>query len=258
MMWNVVENFVPIVDEHIKLIKALSQDKTVFFVRKESIDFEELEEKEKSEIIEENYELFKEGILWFDNENTQKMIEIKIVEIINQIEGLQIDKVHKNISSILEAIEKNEYIEYLEQIKKIIMDSILEHNKSKSLLHLNNYAFKTENNESHKYYNSNGELENDRKYFEWYKINNIQEIKSFIEDNNFNYNIIMTQSDNFDMQYEYYINYYEGTEYILAVRDNKGNFSDIFANTFKGRYLQNDSKFTIDHSLNKGIHDERC
>lgn len=238
-MWNVVENFAPNVDEHIKLIKALSQDETVFFVRKESIEFEELEESEKCEIIEENYELFKEEILWFDNENTKKIIEIRIVEMVEQIEGLQIDKVHNNISSILEVIEKNEYIEYLEQIKKIIMNSILEeHKQRKSLLHLDNYAFRTENNESHKYYNSNGELENERKYFEWYKINNIQEMKSFIEENNFNYNIIVAQSNNFDMQYEYYINYYEGTEYILAVKDNKGNFSNIFANTFKERYSQ--------------------
>ena len=243
-MWNVVENFVPNVDEHIKLIKALSQDETVFFVRKENIEFEELEESKKCEIIEENYELFKEGILWFNDENTKKIIEIRIVEMVEQIEGLQIDKVHNNISNILDVLEKNEYVEYLDQIKKIIMNSILEeHKQRRSLLHLDNYAFKTENNESHKYYNSNGELESERKYFEWYKINNIQEVKSFIEENNFNYNIIVAQSNNFYMQYEYYINYYEGTEYILAVKDNKGNFNSIFAKTFKGRYSQSDYKF---------------
>ena len=45
MMWNVIKNFDPNVDEHIKLIKALSQEKTVFFVRKEYLEFEELDEE---------------------------------------------------------------------------------------------------------------------------------------------------------------------------------------------------------------------
>ena len=231
MMWDVIKNFAPNVDEHIKLIKALSQEKTVYFVRKEYLEFEELDEEQKYEIIEDNYELFKEGILGVD-ENIKKEIEIRVIEELKQIPDLQINKT-QDLSYALELIEKKESADkVINNIKKIIMDEILEEKQGSSLLNMGNYAFKTEHNESHKYYSSSGELENESKYFEWYKIEKIQELERFIEENNFNYNIMVTQDNNSDIQYEYYINYYEGEEFILAVRDNIGNFGNIFVNVF--------------------------
>ena len=87
-----------------------------------------------------------------------------------------------------------------------------------------NYVGRTRINLSHKFYSSNGELENECEYFDWYKINNVIELKEFIKENLFNYNVIVTQNDNTEKPYKYYINYYEGEVFTMAVKDNNGDF----------------------------------
>ena len=230
MKWNVIKNFAPNVDGHIKLIKALSHENTVFYVRKENLEFEELDEKQKNEIMEENYELFKEGLLFFHDENMEDIIKLRIIERLKQIRKFA-NITYENLNCIFKLVEE-EYMQCKSWIKEAIMDVVLEEQKKSSFLNQDNYAFKTEYNESYKYYISKGKLENEKKYFEWHKIEDTKELKTFIEENLFNYNIILTQNSNYDIQYEYYINYYEGAEYILAVKDYKGNFNYIFSNTF--------------------------
>lgn len=237
MNWIVIEKFAQNVDEHIKLFRALSCKKTKFFVRKEILEFEELDDDEKDDILEENYELFKEGILWFDNEDIKRRIEKKVFEIVKKMQILKNEKSIYDIVDFWKKLEKSENAKYLEEIKALITSEIIKDKAKVSMLCHDNYAFKTKKNESYKYYISEGKLENETEYFKWYKMNTVKDVEKFIEQNLFNYNIILSQGDGSDIQGEYYINYYEGVNNILAIKDNKGDFCDVFKSVFMEKYV---------------------
>lgn len=234
MEWIVIEDFVPNVEEHIRLFNSLISKQTAIFVRKEYLEFEELAEAEKGEIIEENYVLFKDGLLGFPNNTSKESLESKIYEVVRKIPDFSINNKNFDMASVLRRVEEKRYIEHLKRIKEIITKEITEeHTKMESVLQKQNYAFRTEVNESYKYYESKGMLESERQYFDWYRAESMEMVKKFIDDNLFEYNIILTEDDTC----KYYLNYYEGEKYLLAVRDNQGNFSKIFSEVFEDKYL---------------------
>lgn len=237
MEWIVIENFEENIEKHIKLFTALSDDNTIFFVRKETLEFEELKDNDKNEIIEENYDLFKDGILRIENENSKQMLVARISEMAEKMKVLKLEENTYDMDNFWEKLEKKQFVEYQEEIKLLITYVILKDRAKTNILRYENYAFETEKNESYKYYASDGNLENEDNHFKWYKMDGIKDIKKFIEQNLFNYNIIMTQKNDYGKQYEYYINYYEGEKNILAVRDIKGNFCKVFKDTFIDNYV---------------------
>lgn len=242
MEWIIIEDF-PLgnVEEHIKLFENLRSMDTVFLVRKEFLKFEELEKDEKNEIIEENYDLFKDGLLHFKTKDVERKVEAQIFSIIKQFSKIKTQEMDNSISGMLEILEKNEDIETIEQIKRVITYTIVKDREKRGGLLPNNFVYRTKENQSHKYNVSNGELENECKDFEWYKISNINDLKQFIEENSNNYNIMLTQDNRGYNQYSYYLNYYEGNKFTLAVQDNEGDFCKKFNNIFLQKYhIQSD------------------
>lgn len=237
MEWIIIEGFLESIDKHMNLFKALVQEKSFFLVRKEWIEFEELEEKDRNDIIEENYDLFKNGLLYFETEDLKKSIIYDIFEIIKEVEEISTNISVENVKNILEFLEEKTYTEYLNKIKNLIMFEILRQKKSAS--YLNSCTCKTTKNMSHKFLYSKGILESECKYFEWYKIDSINELKKFVEDNFFNYNICITTNNSIESEYKYYINYYEDEKCIMAVKDYNGDFLSIFKKLFKNKYKLN-------------------
>ncbi|MBR4084278.1 MAG: hypothetical protein IKK33_08370 [Lachnospiraceae bacterium] len=228
MKWIVIEGFIPDLEEHIKLLDGLISKKTIVLVRKEYLEFEELEEAEKCEIIEEDYELFKEGLLWFPSHECREILERKICEITQQIPELSVENNNIRIDFILTKLEEYGYNEQLQILKEIIVRGIVDYTKSKSVLNSKNHALITELNESYKYFESNGMLEGEQDYYEWYQVEHSEELKKYIQENHFCYNIMLIEND----VCKYYVNYYEGEDYVLAVRDNTGDFIEKFLNIF--------------------------
>lgn len=237
MEWIIIENF-PLgnVEEHIKLFEMLSNKDTVFLVRKEFLKFEELEKDEKNEIIDENYNLFKEGLLYFKTEDVKKEVEEQIFSTMKQFSKIKMQEIDNSISGMLEILEKSKEIKLIEEIKRIITYTIEKDREKRGGLLSNNFVYRTKENQSHKYNASNGIMENECKDFEWYKISNISKLKQFIEENTNNYNIIVTQNNREYKQYSYYLNYYEGNKFILAVQDKEGDFCKKFHRIFMEKY----------------------
>ena len=51
MSWIIVNNFVESNEKHLKLLNELGKEDKFFYVRKEFLDFDELDSSEKAELI---------------------------------------------------------------------------------------------------------------------------------------------------------------------------------------------------------------
>ena len=102
MSWIIVNNFVESNEKHLKLLNELGKEDKFFYVRKEFLDFDELDSSEKAELIEENYDLYKDGLLSLKTD-VKDRIENRIYEIGNEIlsQSVKCDKTH-----ILEILHK--------------------------------------------------------------------------------------------------------------------------------------------------------
>lgn len=113
MSWIIVNNFVESNEKHLKLLNELGKEDKFFYVRKEFLDFDELDSSEKAELIEENYDLYKDGLLSLKTD-VKDRIENRIYEIGNEIlsQSVKRDKHH-----ILEILQKEKNIGYLNNLK---------------------------------------------------------------------------------------------------------------------------------------------
>ena len=99
MSWIIVNNFVESNEKHLKLLNELGKEDKFFYVRKEFLDFDELDSSEKAELIEENYDLYKDGLLSLKTD-VKDRIENRIYEIGNEIlsQSVKRDKTHISVS----------------------------------------------------------------------------------------------------------------------------------------------------------------
>jgi len=231
MSWIIVNNFVESNEKHLKLLNELGKEDKFFYVRKEFLDFDELDSSEKAELIEENYDLYKDGLLSLKTD-VKDRIENRIYEIGNEIlsQSVKRDKHH-----ILEILQKEKNIGYLNNLKYFITNELLEYKENNTLLSENKLICKTGLNQSYKYFSSEGLLENEAQWYKWYKLNGCSELAQFIEENSCNYNIMIANKGNID-NYSYYINFFEGDTFTLAVKDIKGDFCNIFERIFNKKY----------------------
>ena len=231
MEWIVIQKFEKSVEEHIKLFTALAQQDCFFLVRREWLMYEELSQDQKSEMIDDLYNLYKNELLHFESNTEKQLVDKEIMRVVKQLKSISV-KEGEDIIRILSCLEKNGYADDIEQIKWRILDTCEQIRKDKGVLQPANFLCRTTQNQSHKSYSSDGELENEANYFDWYKLNTISELKQFIDDNAWNYNVIITQQNDIKKQYYYYVNFYEGINCTLAVSDNVGNFLQIFESTY--------------------------
>jgi len=234
MEWIVIEKFEESMEDHIRLFTALAQGEAFFLVRKEWLEFDEMNQIMKQKFIDGNYEFYKEGILFFNDNNTKKRVELKILNTFKEIGNKFISTQETDIDFILSILERKEYAAYLMEIKNFITDlyiqSIEDKNEKRILKH-QDYLCRTTKDMSHKYYGTDEDFSG-CEYFDWYRLNEISDLEEFICDNFFNYNIIVTQHNEVEERYMYYINFYEGDNFTLAIKDNKGDFVTKFNEVF--------------------------
>lgn len=231
MSWIIVDNFVESNEKHLKLFSELGKEDKFFYVRKEFLDFDELDSSEKAELIEDNYDLYKDGLLSLKTD-VKNRIENRIYEIGNEILS-QAVKYDKN--QILEILQKEKNISYLNNLKYFITNELFKYKENNTLLSENKLICKISLNQSYKYFSSEGLLENEAKCYKWYKLNGRSELGQFIEENSCNYNIIIPNREGID-NYSYYINFFEGDTFTFAVKDIKGDFCNIFERIFNKKY----------------------
>lgn len=231
MSWIIVDNFVESNEKHLELFGELGKENKFFYVRKEFLDFDELDSSEKAELIEENYDLYKDGLLSLKTD-VKNRIENRIYEIGNEILG---QAVTYDKNQILEILKQEKNIGYLNNLKIFITNELFKDKEKNTLLSKNNLICKIGLNQSYKYFSSEGLLENEVKSYKWYKLNGCSELGQFIEENSCNYNIIIPNREGID-NYRYYINFFEGDTFTLAVKDIKEDFCDTFERIFNKKY----------------------
>lgn len=232
MSWIVIENFIESIENHLKLLNELRKKDMFFLARKESLDFDELDNSEQAELIEDNYDLYKDGLLSLQAD-VKNRIENKIYEIGKEILN---QSVRYSKTPILEILLEKQYISYSNELKYFITNELIKYRANNTLLSENKLICKIYSNQSYKYHSSEGLLENEAEFFKWYRLNSCIELEQYVEENSCNYNLMVSFYKECIDNYNYYINFFEGDTFTMAVKDNIGDFCDIFEHVFPKKY----------------------
>ncbi len=223
--WYIIPNFLFNYKEHLKVFELFLNNKYKILIKKDIVDFNKLDINIQEEIIEENFYLYINKILYFESKKVEQEIEISIrnnlfkkygnknnLDIDNQ-KDILLEKFFYNFSNI----DKDT----LYNIKLIITEKLNTSNfKSNIFKNIQDISFKTI------FYH----MENKNAKFAWYEIKNKEEL---IKEFNIDYNIILTKDLTNFYNFDYYFNFIEEEQFILAINDNKGDFKNLYVPLIK-------------------------
>lgn len=211
--WFTISDFPFNPNFHYELFQLFMDGSSKLLLRKDSMEFEDLDEDAQAEIIEDNFKLYMEEILHFNFNETKQILDKEIKKSL--VESDVILSESGRLHDLLNCLDDDET---LYSIKGLITEKINGSDKMGTVFQKEALRFRNIEDSSFQV------NEDEKQYFDWYEVSQNKLYQALNSQGL--YNIIITKDmDNFE-NYNYYVNYVEGEEFILAISDNIGNFKE--------------------------------
>ncbi|CAM4484379.1 MAG: hypothetical protein E7L01_05055 [Paenibacillus macerans] len=226
--WFIISDFPFNPDFHYEIFQLLLNNDSKILLRKDNVEFEDMDEDVQAEIVEENFKQYVDGVLHFNSKKVKDDLDNEIKKLLIKSDDILLGSgiYHELFNSTVDE-------ETLCKIKLLITEKINQSHELGTFFRKEALRFRDIEDKSFRI------IEDRKKNFDWYEISQGELHHALVSEGL--YNIIITNDiENFN-DFKYYLNFIEDEEFILAIKDNIGDFEQeivpkinrVFSNRFE-------------------------
>ncbi|RRJ65499.1 hypothetical protein EHV15_23205 [Paenibacillus oralis] len=226
--WFIISDFPFNPKFHYEIFQLLLNNHSKILLRKDSVEFEEMDEDVQAEIVEENFSQYVDDVLHFNSKKVKDDLDNEIKKLL-----IKSDDTLSESRSYPELFNSTVDDETLNKVKLLITEKINQSYEIGTIFRKEALRFRDIEDRSFLI------VEDKKKKFDWYEISHDELHHALVSEGL--YNIIITNDIKNFNNYKYYLNFVEDEEFILAIKDNTGNFEQeivpkikqVFSNRFE-------------------------